>query len=403
MATVETESGLNIRALAEDIGKVAVGFLAFAYVCGFLVLYTFFCRMGIHDVDTELLRIRYVHTELLCLAFPLFLLVPVSAHLWMYLRQRREILSSDVRFGRSRLSYNVQLICVGTCLYTFLLFEPYGAFHEKLTPITLLLAVAILPGVVFRDYLGFAAKEEHSLLRWTVTLVTIILLVWALWERTAPLWSAIIKGTSYWTLMGILLLYSFYALLSPRLTPLFPGQTQGVFIARAATVTTLTLFSTLAFAYRLFPLIPADKGGGNFSYRNDSRVCITSAGLTKPVPDATVKTAKDTVTKTAPDTPVKDTPAKTTPEKPALPEALVDLKSTQGCSVAVKVIESTESTLYVARSDDRGTAFDGRSAPEEDCRSAPEIWTDGEFVPKIYALAKSKVSFVEINFQQPTR
>lgn len=85
------------------------------------------------------------------------------------------------------------------------------------------------------------------------------------------------------------------------------------------------------------------------------------------------------------------------PSSSLLPRALMDLAAAAGCSKPVKVIETTDSTLYVALSNDRG------GAPAGDHRSAPEIWADGEFIPTIYAIAKSKVVFVEYNLQNSIR
>jgi hypothetical protein len=128
------------------------------------------------------------------------------------------------------------------------------------------------------------------------------------------------------------------------------------------------LFSTLAFAYRLFPLIPADKGGGNFAYSRDARICVAATSAKKPEADTL-----------------------------AIPEALVGPSAPPGCSVPVMVIAATESTLYIARSDDRG----GAAASAE--RSAPENWSDGEHVPTIYAISKAKLAFTEYNIQNLKR
>src|SRR5271157_2081898 len=76
----------------QTAGKAAtetiIALLGVAYICGFLVVYTFLNRFGIHDSSTEFFRVRYVHTGLLCLAFPIFIMAPIGAHLWMYARQR---------------------------------------------------------------------------------------------------------------------------------------------------------------------------------------------------------------------------------------------------------------------------------------------------------------------------
>jgi hypothetical protein len=56
--------------MADNIGKVVVSFLGLAYLCGFLVVQAFFFRIGIHDLNMELLRLRYIQIGLLFLAFP---------------------------------------------------------------------------------------------------------------------------------------------------------------------------------------------------------------------------------------------------------------------------------------------------------------------------------------------
>jgi hypothetical protein len=210
-------------------------------------------------------------------------------------------------------------------------------------------------------------------------------------------------------MIGALLLYLFQTVMAKRHSR-FPGQVQGLYIARTATVITLILISTLAFAYRLFPLIPADKGGGNYFYRRDARVCVAPTEQTRPaVNTSTLPTDRTNPPKKSPaisadptksaksSDPFLTAPTKSDPIASMLPEALVDGMAAAGCSAPVKVIETTDSTLYVARSDDRG------GAPADDLRSAPEIWTDGAFVPTIYAIAKSKVFLVEYNLQTPSR
>src|ERR1035438_3132924 len=90
--TASEDSGPKLFALVENIGKLVGAFLGFAYLCGLLVLYSFFSRMGIH-LNTELLRIRYVEAGVLSLAFPL-LLVPIFAQSWTILQQHRDRLAS---------------------------------------------------------------------------------------------------------------------------------------------------------------------------------------------------------------------------------------------------------------------------------------------------------------------
>lgn len=121
-------------------------------------------------------------------------------------------------------------------------------------------------------------------------------------------------------------------------------------MARLAIALTLTLLSTLAFAHRVFPLISADKGGGNFSESRIARLCIGSL------------------------------------DQSTLPTELNPNKAQ--CSVPVAIIDSSDSGLWVSRTDDRGGALDDG----EKC--APDVWTEGEFYPQVFEINRRNVSHI---------
>ena len=57
--------------------------------------------------------------------------------------------------------------------------------------------------------------------------------------------------------------------------------------------------NTFAFAYRVFPLVPADKGGGNYYYSRDSRICLGAEPL--QLPDGLKDDSRQTVFGTSED------------------------------------------------------------------------------------------------------
>jgi hypothetical protein len=116
---------------------------------------------------------------------------------------------------------------------------------------------------------------------------------------------------------------------------------------------TLTLLSTLAFAYRIFPLISADKGGGNFAQSRVARLCTGTL------------------------------------DQNAQPTELFGDSDIARCSVPVVVIESSDNVLWVSRTDDRGGAV------EDGQKCAPEIWAEGHFYPRIFEINRTKLSHVE--------
>jgi hypothetical protein len=139
--------------------------------------------------------------------------------------------------------------------------------------------------------------------------------------------------------------------LDSKITFWYPGQKQGVHLARWAIVITLSILSVLTFAYRVYPYIPADKGGGNFHFSRDAKICMFAEGM--------------------------------------LPTAIRDI-SDKSCSVQLKIIEITDTTTYVARNDDRGKNEMGNK-PKADDREAAEVWSDGYF-PDVYAISRLKIA-----------
>lgn len=351
----------DVQAHARAIGETVIVFIGLAYLCGFIVVYTFENKLGIHDTNSEIIRIRYIHTGLLCLAFPIFVVIPIAAHIWMYRRQRPileyyERLKKEGLFvGRSRLAYTVQLCCVCLCLFFFVLFEPYGKVHSQLVWIVVLLFLAVVPVVGFRKYLGFSADSERPRLRILLALASVIVLVGALWGTIGYLLPIFFKGLSYWLFTAALTLY-LVGSVSQKPLYWFVGQKEGVQIARWAVVFTLFMMSVLAFAYRVYPLIPADKGGGNFRFSRDVQICMLAGE--KVATEISVK--REDLT----------------------------------CTVPVKVLDITDSTLYVARKDDKGHNESGES-PLPNRQEAAEIWSDGEFFPTVYAIPRSKTAFVQ--------
>lgn len=111
--------------------------------------------------------------------------------------------------------------------------------------------------------------------------------------------------------------------------------------------------------------MPANKGGGAYFYSRNAHVCAL-------------------------------------PDKVQLPDALLKGSLAAGCTAAVKLLEVTDSTIYFARDDDRGTDDHGLRAPDvkEDHRTAAEIWSDGRFFPNVYAIPRSNVSVIQ--FEQDT-
>jgi hypothetical protein len=341
--------------------EIAASVLGLSYIAGFLVTYTFQNRLGIHDANLDLLRIRYMHTGLLCLAFPLFVATPIAAHLWMIFEQKshkkghEKSAKEGKTVGKSHFAYNVQLLCITGTLYVYVLFEPYGEFHAHLVWIVLLLALVILQLTLANRLVGFTAKDIwiSTIVRYTFALISIGLFCLCIKGTFGYLEVIIKRALSYWIFVLSLAYYLAFSL-PADLHFWYRGQKEGIYLARWALIATLSILTILTFAFRVYPYIPADKGGGNFKYSRNAVICVSSDGT--------------------------------------LPDKIRDAKN-PGCSVPMKLIELTDSIAYAARVDDPGKTEDGQ-APPRDGVKGPEGWSDGYF-PTVYAISRGKIAYID--------
>jgi hypothetical protein len=349
----------QLQDLAKPLAEIALVLIGLSYLAGFLVTYTFQSRLGIHDANAEFLRISYIHTGLLCIALPLFIVVPITAHYWMcttqddYIDLFNTAQSEGKTVGKSHWQYTIQILCVSLCLSVYVLFEPYGQFHDHLWRVAALLVMLIIQVGPAKKYLGFTAGNERPVMRTVLAVLSVGLLVLAVQGTILYLLVIFRKALSYIIFVSALTYYLTNSLDS-KITFWYPGQKQGVHLTRWAIVITLSILSVLTFAYRVYPYIPADKGGGNFHFSRDAKICMFAEGM--------------------------------------LPTAIRDI-SDKSCSVQLKIIEITDTTTYVARNDDRGKNEMGNK-PKADDREAAEVWSDGYF-PDVYAISRLKIAYIE--------
>jgi len=271
-----------------------------------------------------------------------------------------QALSANQAIGRARPAYTVQLLCVSLCLLVFVLFEPYGAFHAHLLWVTLLLALSVAPVTIFPNQLGFAATKERHILRILLAVGSLTFLYFALAGSLRYLGTIFREKSSYWVFITALTFY-ITGPVRRKMSYWYPGQKEGAQLARWAIIITLTILSVLSFAYRVYPLIPADKGGGNFRFSRDARVCM--------MPDGSV------------------------------PQALRDVPGSS-CSVDVKILEITDTTVYSTRADDPGINDLGQR-PNGDNREPAEIWSEGHYFPTVFAISRNRIAFIQ--YELPRR
>jgi hypothetical protein len=229
----------------------------------------------------------------------------------------------------------------------------------------LLLLSVIAPLALFKKHFAFGALFEHSRWRLLFAFFSFIFLGRALYGTIHYLGDLIWKGGSYWVFVIALTVYVTCTLVQD-IAYWYPGQKQAVHFARWAIVITLSVFSVLSFAYRVYPYIPADKGGGNYHFSRDATICMLPKGLLPPTLQSRVLSDSDNTS----------------------------------CSDVLKILEITDTTVYAALSSDQGENEDGQ-IPKDDNREAADIWNDGVYFPTIYAISRNKIAFIQ--YEQPRK
>jgi hypothetical protein len=130
----------------------------------------------------------------------------------------------------------------------------------------------------------------------------------------------------------------------------------GRLAVRGSILGSLYLLTVFAFVHTVYNHVPAEKGGGDFTNTPDAKLCFVESA------------------------------------RSSIPVGLAaDTKRTPLCTVGVKVIEETPSTVYVALASDRG------SYSEKDYPNAPVLWRSGLYYPVVFGLSKATVAALVLN------
>lgn len=480
----------QLRDIVYLVWKSALAFVGVLYFTGFLILFTFFNRMGIEWSGAELLRFRYIHVGVLYLAFPIFVLLPFATLVWWTLVQpgrmdnEQEALTFSRRLaarsfielvrlpGRAvqRLMGNRSVslknekihfrdymfaqvkaalqnmsnwpavflvLSLGITFYCFAIFATRQYMYMHQPGLVWMLAGSLLlqmprifllkkstrlakrkrPRVwslwlvmVFRWFLGWFAAAwalgcavvllcdinegdlHNRLIRWVLGWFVHLLNDQVAGEPIhEPLFAAIKSGYIYLIFLyiaAVLLL----ALAVSRAKNASSGKRIPVYAYApfAAIIMSLFFLATWAFAHELFAFIPVSNGGGDYSHSPDAQICM------KPPYREQFVLPKDLICPP----PVPNEGLTSLP--PKFVKCPATMPTHAECSVAVKVIDSTEQTIFVARSDDYGHKEDGTTldkATEDTNRKngtpAAKVWREGEYLPKVYALNRAEVVSIE--------
>lgn len=260
--------------------------IALAYATGFLCIFTFLDRFGIHENREDFLKVRYIHVGILFLLFPITILAPFALTLSLKRIEIKEnknengVANTETDKTKKRFRVPVSgivlflnMLCT---FYLFVLFTPRDFAFSK-APIFPLIFISSLAGPYLIDLLVEKIIVAHLseiitiVLRWfLVAIVVIVMDFFSFQGFGLKLW-AIFWGQHWYPDGGIY--YLIFMILIPitlwltnERAKAAPNKRsrQEMFLSAISVIIMFYFLGILAFAYRVYPLIPVAKGGGNY-------------------------------------------------------------------------------------------------------------------------------------------
>jgi hypothetical protein len=322
---------LSVEGVAKASGAVA----AIIYATGFLIDYTHSQRLGIGDGLGDLFRGKHMLVGALYWLLVVLIGIPSIAFVKIWLRNRQvNVSKSDgnkepLIMTWAGLLTSLQLLGL---LYVVTLVAPPGFVSRQAFWVGLNFGFSVLGlGRIYfllRSLRSPATYEKKGVLwrlacslsayNWrfrravsynpagswkTVRIMVLILTLVIDWrcleaERLMPVILALLWKAKI--LIGIFIFMGHVAFQYwDRITrAIDPGDKRALWFICGAKLTLSFIFSVIGFAYSVYPFIPAERGGGNYTHASDVRLWIKSdAGET---PETLIEQHKGNVSITRP-------------------------------------------------------------------------------------------------------
>jgi hypothetical protein len=335
--------------------KAPEWFLAVAgliYATGFLVVFTFFARLGIREAGTEFFKVKYVHVGILCLIIPALTAISIYALSYMSrieVEKKNQGLVADIHISLPSVVLTLNLI--GT-FYMYVMFSPPGYFRTRAHLIPLIFGITLfgltavqqLTRKGFVVFIGRSADKVRrisvkpetigSALRWILCLAVVVFLdrysfrglghdLWEMFSGNMH----VTNGGGYVFLAFVLVMLFLFWRVSRRSRMIVDHKLKVALWASGLSLMFATFYiCVLSFSYSVYPYIPAERGGG--SYVDSSEVVLTFQGSPGVLP--------------------------------------VDLLESGSKSKPLLIIEETSTSVYVANPKDAGGPVEWRRGGRPD-------------------------------------
>jgi hypothetical protein len=281
--------------LGELAGIVPQGFallIGLTYASGFLCVFTFLDRFGIHESGEDFFRAKYVHVGILFLLFPVSILLPFL----LSLSVRKVVLNLADNKGADESSQKTQsmggqekqekfhvpvssiLIFMNMCaVFYIFFFTPRDFALKRIYIFPLIFLVSFLgplltDNFVKKNIVPHKSDDFAKYLRWFFVLVLIgaldyfafkgyLLQLWKIFwgDRWIP------DGAIYYFILIILIPFTLWRT-NDRCKQI--NHLRAKTEMRLSAICLIGMFyflSIIAFALTVYPAIPVSKGGGNYA------------------------------------------------------------------------------------------------------------------------------------------
>ncbi len=282
---------------------------------GFVVELTFLDRFGLRETGVEFFKAKYLHVGLLHLLFSWLVAVPCYAIVHVYRRTRAHAIKvayevdGTTNLPPFELNLPMALLAVNLLLltYVFVVLVPPRLVSEKKWLLAAISVFSVVsPWLALWITKSRGAKGQHR--RALRARILMACCVPVLAADIAVVWGSTFGTIKECLYYGGYLFFAFSVLLiviAHRLivwTYRMPDGTTRVawWTAGICVLAAVYYLSAVSFAYRVYPFIPADKGGGDYTEATSVTVrlhegaAVPSWILEPPRPSRTAFSPRDT-------------------------------------------------------------------------------------------------------------
>jgi len=286
-STKKAKPAPNLLSQQTDWRVVPYWFAALAgliYAAGFLVDFTFLSVLGIRETMAEAFKAKYVYVGLLCLQFP----VSVAVVILGFARIMRSMKLDRIE-GTKVGRFLPSMLLIMNLLFVFYLLIGFarskmGTFYEHEGVFSLIFALTVIGLILARnleDWIADKRKESRSqrirwllsifgvwfwnAVRWLLFVLSSALTIIAFWHLWPMLWEMLRQGGYlYFGMIGLIItvLYRVDVNMSRYMRL---GMKRTVILLAICICLAFAYLAILAFAARIYPYIPASRGGGDYT------------------------------------------------------------------------------------------------------------------------------------------